>query len=131
MSRKDKKMRVWIDGICEPNPGKMGIGIFFEDGTEISKKLGKGTNNIAEYLSLLHAIEELKKKGIKQAAIHSDSRLLVNQMNGKWKIKSATSKKYVHTIKQKIENYGLRLDIQWIPREDNKKADMLSKKALE
>ena len=121
-------MRIYIDGICRPNPGEMGIGVYFEDGTEISERAGEGTNNEAEYLALERALKEVHLRGLRNVVIHTDSQLLANQVGGGWKIKSATSRKYVPRIRSLMNGMDVRLE--WIPREQNKRADKLSKKAL-
>ncbi len=121
-------MKIYIDGICKPNPGEMGIGIYFEDGTEISEAVGKGTNNEAEYIALLKALQEAKARGLRDVTICTDSRLLANQMGGDWQIKSETSRKYVPKIYSIMKD--IKVKFEWIPREQNKKADQLSKRAL-
>ncbi len=122
------EIHLYIDGICRPNPGEMGIGIYFEDGTEISEAVGEGTNNEAEYIALQRALEEVCSRGMENAVIHTDSQLLANQINGEWKIKSATSRKYVPRIISMMRDMNVRLE--WLPREQNRMADKLSKKAL-
>jgi len=121
-------MKIYIDGMCRPNPGEMGIGIYFDDGTEISEPLGQGTSNEAEYLALERALKEARSRGLENAVIHTDSQLLMNQVSGAWKIKSATSRKYIPRIRSLMKDVEVKL--KWIPREHNKEADKLSKKAL-
>lgn len=121
-------MKIYIDGVCNPNPGTMGIGIYFEDDTEISEAVGEGTNNEAEYIALERALKEARSKGLRDVTICTDSQLLVNQMTGGWRVKSLTSRKYVPRIFSLMKDMNARLE--WIPRKQNKKADKLSKKAL-
>ncbi|MFH8119466.1 MAG: ribonuclease HI family protein [Candidatus Aenigmatarchaeota archaeon] len=123
-------MKIWIDGVCEPNPyGDTGIGIYFEDGTEISRKIEPATNNVAEYTALLTAMEEAIRRNIEEVEILTDSQLLVNQVSGNWKIESETSRKFVPRIRKLKKNFK-KFKLRWIPREENEKADMLSKKAI-
>lgn len=122
------RMKIYIDGICKPNPGEMGIGVYFEDGTEISEAAGKGTNNEAEYMALLKALQEAKARGLKDITICTDSQLLANQMGGDWQIKSETSRKYAPKIYSIMKD--IKVKFEWVPREQNKKADQLSKRAL-
>lgn len=115
--------------MCFPNPGEMGIGIYFENGLSISKKAGKGTNNQAEYKAVLKALREAEKKGYKDIKILTDSKLISKQISGNWKIKDTELRKLnskIQSLIQKFESF----EIEWIPRERNKKADKLSKKAL-
>lgn len=118
-------MKVFIDGCCEPNPGKMGIGIHNEL-FSISENAGEGTNNQAEYIALEKALLKLQELGIRDAEIYTDSQLVVNQMNGNWELKSATSLQFVPRLR-KILN---RNRLVWIPREQNKEADFLSASAI-
>ena len=121
-------MKIYIDGICRPNPGKMGIGIHFENGAEVSEPVGEGTNNEAEYLALERALREVLSRDLKNVVIHTDSQLLVNQISGRWKIESLTSRKYVPRICSLMK--GTDVILKWVPRNQNKEADRLSKKAL-
>jgi ribonuclease HI len=102
----------------------MGIGIYAPELFEISRAVGVGTNNEAEFISLETAIDTLAEAGIRSARIHTDSQLLFNQVNGLWKITSETSKKYVPRIQHKLRLGGHKL--VWIPREQNREADKLS-----
>jgi ribonuclease HI len=93
---------------------------------------GEGvSNNFAEYSALVAALNELQRLGIKEdVIIKSDSKLVVNQMNGKWKGKKGG---YLEKFR---EAYGLakkfeRLAFVWIPREKNTEADALSRDAYE
>ncbi|HDQ25268.1 MAG TPA: ribonuclease HI family protein [bacterium] len=76
----------YIDGASSGNPGDAGIGIVVYRGDEavlsISKYIGKQTNNYAEYTALLTLIEALKKHGVKEAKVYSDSELVVRQLSG-------------------------------------------------
>ncbi len=91
------------------------------------KNIGTATNNEAEYTALLSAIQLLEKEGISNATIFSDSRLVVKQINGEYKIKSERLKKYAKKIKSLLEKNAIT--IKWIEREKNREADMLAKKA--
>jgi len=88
-------IRIFTDGACSPNPGNMGIGVVVEwqgktPPTIISEYAGKGTNNIAEYTALNEALLYIYQQTIKNCVIHSDSKLMVNQVNGNWKCKDST-----------------------------------------
>ncbi|MCD6423683.1 MAG: ribonuclease HI family protein, partial [Elusimicrobia bacterium] len=90
--KTQKKVKVFIDGASIPNPGPAGAGVVIYEGKNkikaISKFLGQRTNNQAEYLALLIALDEIEKiDGEKEFEILSDSQLLVSQINGKWRVK--------------------------------------------
>jgi ribonuclease HI len=121
---------VWIDGACAGNPGKMGIGIVIRCKDEIIKysiSLGNGTNNLAEYYALFIALSELKHLHIKSAHLYSDSILLVKQINGEYKVRDENIKKLYIKIKHLLTPSMI---LRWIPREENKDADYLAKRAI-
>ena len=121
-----KPYKIFIDGAARPNPGDMGIGIA-ADTFKISRYVGWGTNNEAEFIALETAIDEARSRGITgQLVIHTDSRLVFHQMGGEWRVSSETSKKYVPRIKERMD--GVRL--VWIPRQQNEEADRLSTTVL-
>ena len=135
--RKDKWITAYCDGACFGNPGPMGIGIvIWKDGKklqEISEFIGDGTNNIAEYNAVIRALQEIKRlaagSGKQEAVIRSDSELLIKQMNGEYKVKV----RHLKPLKLKIDELciGMHVRFEHVPRESNKGADYLSKKAIE
>jgi ribonuclease HI len=133
-------VEVWIDGSCAPiNPGGTGsIGyVMKENGKTIargSKVVGKGkgmTTNVAEYLALINALNDVKALGLENADIFvkSDSQLMVYQIEGKYSVKAPSLKPYYREAMKLI----LRLDakLEWIPREENEEADELARQAYE
>ncbi len=130
---------LYFDGACEPrNPG--GIGTFgfviYRDGNLIKEGygvIGRGrgiTNNVAEYSGLKAAVEWLNEQGIDDdITVKGDSMLVINQMAGRWRIKSDTSKRFVPQIKDLLGDRDVKY--QWIPRENNTEADGLSRVAYE
>ncbi len=92
MQKSIKKYKAFFDGSAKPNPGIMKIGGLVKDesGTikgNYSKEIGQGTNNEAEYLSLIVLVRGLVKAGVKNVTIYGDSLLVVNQVNRIWKAK--------------------------------------------
>src|SRR3989338_6246677 len=137
-----KKIIIYTDGGSRGNPGKAAIGGVFcnEMGQEIKKfgeYLGDGlTNNDAEYQAVIFALKKFKavfgKKiaEISEVEIRSDSELLVNQMNGKYKLENEKIQKFF------IEIWNLKIDFESvkfkaIPREKNREADALVNEALD
>ncbi len=123
-------IEVFTDGRAEPNPGLGTFGyVVYEDGRRTYAAHGVAghgvTNNYAEYLCLIKALEHLAPRRDEEITVFSDSTLLVNQMKGKWKFKrGAYSEKY---LKAKELSAGFsRLRFEWIPREKNSEADELT-----
>lgn len=93
-----------------------------------------GTNNIAEYVAVSRAIEKAqqlaKKLGTCQIIIHSDSQLVINQINDEWTVRQQALKGYYKLIKEQLYNSPHEYEFIWVPREtaEQKLADALSKK---
>lgn len=130
---------VYFDGLCYPkNPcGVAAFGyLILRDGQVVHKGFravgeGKGmTNNVAEYEGLMAAAQWIADEGIEEKiVIKGDSQLVIKQMKDEWNVNSATSKKYVPKIKRLLE--GKDVSFVWVPREENEKADRLSRLAYE
>jgi ribonuclease HI len=99
---------------------------------EISKYLGIQTNNYAEYSSLLFALQECINLGINQTKIEifMDSKLVVEQINKRWKVKSDNIKLLYYQIMELL-NFFNQVSISHIPREKNILADSLANKAMD
>ncbi len=123
---------IHTDGACFGNPGPMGIGVVVYRGKkkimEISEYVGEGTNNIAEYLALIRALEIVKKTGENEVHIKTDSELLARQINGEYKVKDRKLK----PLKARVDGLmlGMKVKVEHVPREENEEADRLSKRAI-
>ncbi len=85
---KNLSMKLFFDGGCRPNPGAMTACVVIDEPRSTHQKpLGYGTNNIAEWLALLYAMELALSYGATEIELIGDSALIVNQANGLWKIK--------------------------------------------
>ncbi len=123
---------IYIDGACLGNPGPMGIGVLVYKGRtkqmEVSEYVGEGTNNIAEYLSFIRALEIADKMGESEVHIRTDSQLLERQIKGEYKVKNAGLKPLKKRADQLMEN--LKVKIEHVKREENARADELAKRAV-
>ncbi len=129
-----KRVVIFTDGAAEPNPGPAAIGVTIKDKrgkliTLISQRIGRATNNQAEYRAIIAALEEAVRLGIKQVDIKMDSELVVKQISGEYRVKKATLKPLYQQVKQLL---GLLegFTITHIPRQQNTEADKLAHKAL-
>ena len=124
---------VHCDGASSGNPGPSGIGAVVEfSGTayEIAEPIGTATNNIAEYTSLVRSLERSLDLGADEAEVYMDSELVVKQMKGEYKVRNKGLMplyKAASLLSRKFRSFS----ISHVPREENKHADKLSKKALE
>lgn len=127
-------LEIYIDGASRGNPGPASAGIsIFEGAKKIKEEavfLGKNTNNFAEYVALIIGLQEALKQNEKRIRVFSDSVLLVNQIKGRFKIKSDTLFALSKIVKNLLPSFE-EFDICYIPRKKNKDADKLANKALE
>ena len=122
-----------IDGASRGNPGLSAIGIIITQNEKIliehSEFLGVRTNNQAEYEALRRALEICNTLD-KEITIFSDSDLLVNQRNTKYKIRNQNLKMISREISNLEKNFE-KIQYRHIPREKNYKADRLANIALD
>ena len=119
---------VHFDGSARPNPGVMRIGAVVEcceKVKEISKKVGFGTNNMAEYIALIEALKVARKMGAEGVEVYGDSTIVVEQINGRWKVKD---EKLKELRKEAYELLCLfkRWKVEWIPESENERAHRLA-----
>jgi len=97
---------------------------------ELAKKIGRETNNVAEYYALLAALDYAVNQGLNALRIRSDSELLVRQMQGRYKVKSPELKP-LHERASKLARQIAYFAIEHVRRESNRDADALANVALD
>ena len=126
-------IRGHFDGASRGNPGEAGAGAVVYDGDAIvwrrAKPLGRKTNNEAEYAALALLLDELERRGVKGAEICGDSRLVISQVTGAWKIKEPRLRELAEPLIARVKSLGAVC--RWVPREENAEADRLSNLALD
>ncbi|WP_078316391.1 bifunctional RNase H/acid phosphatase [Mycobacterium sp. D16Q16] len=131
-------MRVLVeaDGGSRGNPGLAGYGavVFAPDHEtvlgEACEAIGHATNNVAEYRGLIAGLAEAARLGATEVSVSMDSKLVVEQMSGRWKVKHPdliTLYRQAITAAMQFET----VDYKWIPRERNKHADRLANEAMD
>ena len=131
-------IEVYFDGLCQPkNPGGIACYAFLvkRDGRTVHSDYGvagepfskDSTNNVAEYTALAKVLEWLAASGLTsdKIVINSDSQLVVNQLEGNYKVKGKRIiplYKQVLLLKAKFSD----IEIKWVPREKNREADRLT-----
>jgi ribonuclease HI len=134
-------LKIHTDGGALNNPGPAASAfVLYIDDKEVyseGKEIGSATNNDAEYTALINALKKVKEmqnsntlQGVEKISVFADSSLVVNQMNGLWKIKHAPIQKYVFEVHSLENEIGLPISYTYVPREENTVADGLVKKAL-
>lgn len=127
-------MQGYFDGASRGNPGEAGAGALLVDDSgavvwERSHYLGKRTNNEAEYSALLLLLSAARERGVKDLQVYGDSKLVVCQVARQWKINLPHLRALAKEAWELSADMNLQL--QWIPREQNKRADALSNEAID
>ncbi|MCL4546598.1 MAG: ribonuclease HI family protein [Deltaproteobacteria bacterium] len=138
---------IYTDGASRKNPGQAGAGIFIkhlngETIAEIARYLGITTNNEAEYMAFIIALEYLLNElkidddvNLIKINFYSDSQLLIRQINGQYSVKSPNilplHKKASELINKLYKKNSISVNFSYIPRERNKQADRLANIAID
>jgi ribonuclease HI len=124
-----------IDGGSRGNPGPASYGVVVRnEGGEIVAKLkkyiGRTTNNVAEYYGLIAALDYAQSNGLRSLRVESDSELLVRQMRGHYKVKSADLRPLFERARKMAQTFeAFRID--HVYRAQNSEADALANEALD
>ncbi|MCD6471256.1 ribonuclease HI family protein [bacterium] len=129
------KLILYTDGGARGNPGPAAIGVIVYDSKKnvikkISKYIGRATNNQAEYQALITGLIEAKKIKAEDVECFSDSKLVVQQVNRKYKIKNKKLAQLFIKIWNLSQSFK-KIKFSYIPREKNREADRLVNLALD
>lgn len=132
------ELKIFTDGGSVNNPGPAAIAFLaYHDNHFVfsfSKNIGINTNNFAEYSALTKALEWVKnnknKLNATKIVYFSDSNLMVNQINGLFKVKNAAIRDFILKIRVLEQEIKIPIVYKHIPREENRLADSLVKKKL-
>lgn len=131
-------MRVLVeaDGGSRGNPGPAGYGAVVRDAdtgeilAERAEGIGVATNNVAEYQGLIAGLRAARDLGAEQAHVRMDSKLVVEQMSGRWKIKNAQLQPLALRARDLAAGIA-EVSYEWIPRARNAHADRLANEAMD
>lgn len=128
-------LKIFTDGGSKGNPGPSSIGgvAYFNEKKvfEFKKSIGIATNNDAEYQALIQALKLIKLRTTNyelqtnQIEFYSDSRLMINQVKGLFKVKNGKIKEYILEIRGLEQEIKLPISYHYVPREENIEADRL------
>lgn len=131
------ELKIFTDGGALNNPGPAASAfVVYQDNKilhQASFAIGSQTNNFAEYAAVVKAFEWLLKNkpaGTTKISFFSDSNLMVNQLNGLFKIKNSAIREFVLKIRSLEQGLKIPVTYKYVPREENTLADSLVKKAL-
>ncbi|HIA23041.1 MAG TPA: ribonuclease HI family protein [Candidatus Marinimicrobia bacterium] len=129
----DNHVDLYVDGAADLHSKTSGIGgVFYQDGTEIetfSEFFGDATNNEAEYNALIRGLQIANELNVASINIYADSLLVVNQVNGEFKVKHENMIPLHAIATDLLDKFDLWA-LEYIPRDKNSVADKLSKAGM-
>ncbi|MEV1293410.1 bifunctional RNase H/acid phosphatase [Pseudonocardia sp. NPDC049635] len=129
------KLVVEADGGSRGNPGPAGYGAVVLDAggrqvlAEVYDGLGTATNNVAEYRGLIAGLRAARELGATEVEARLDSKLVVEQMSGRWKVKHPALQELVDEARDLVRQFDT-VTFGWIPRAANARADALANRAM-
>jgi ribonuclease HI len=126
---------VACDGAARGNPGPAGIGVHIttEDGSlvaEIARGIGEATNNVAEYTAAIEGLSLAQELGARTVTLRSDSLLLVNQLTGRYRVKTPHLQPLHRRVRGLAAGFA-RISFEHVPRERNREADRLANEGVD
>ena len=123
------------DGGARGNPGPAGIGVVLQDldGNvigEIARGIGVTTNNVAEYTALIEGLKLAQATGVTEIDVRLDSKLVVSQVTGEWKIKNDALRQLAARAEALFRRFEKK-SLSYVPRADNAAADKLANQGMD
>src|SRR5918998_5723327 len=131
-----RRVIIEADGGSRGNPGPAGYGAVVRDAdtgellAEVSGGLGNATNNVAEYSGLIAGLSAALKEGAECAEGRLDSKLVVEQMSGRWQVKQPHLRPLASEAAALASQLG-DIKYTWVPRARNAHADRLANEAMD
>jgi ribonuclease HI len=126
---------VSCDGAARGNPGPAGIGVSITDRDgrlvdEIAEGIGETTNNVAEYTAAIRGLRRAAELGASQVHLRSDSKLLIEQLSGRYKVRAAHLQDlYREAMGEAVGFEAVRYE--HVRRELNREADRLANRGVD
>ena len=126
---------VWTDGGARGNPGPAGIGALLTDENgaflaEHAEGIGPATNNVAEYKAAIAGLRLAEAHGATHVLLRADSRLLIEQLAGRFRVKNPTLQVLHQEARALIKGFE-RVDLEHVRRERNVEADRLANEGID
>jgi ribonuclease HI len=123
------------DGASRGNPGPSAVAaILFlptgEDLASVSKKIGRATNNVAEYRAVIEGLRLARNLGVREIVVRVDSELVVKQLTGAYRIRSKDLEPLAREVAAEIRHFA-KCVFEHVRREENREADRLANEALD
>jgi ribonuclease H / adenosylcobalamin/alpha-ribazole phosphatase len=128
-------LTAYCDGAARGNPGPAGIGavVLDADGgvlAEVAEGIGIATNNVAEYRAAIAALRSSAELGARRVTLRADSKLLVEQLAGRWRVKNPTLIRLHGEARALLAGFE-RVELEHVRREFNKLADRLANRGVD
>ncbi len=128
------RVHAYFDGACRGNPGPSAAGwVLVSSGgivAEGGERLGKTTNNRAEYEALIRALSAASEYGFDEVDLRGDSELIVKQVRGEWNTNDPELRERRVRVRELLSGFD-RWSVEHVPREVNRRADELANEALD
>jgi ribonuclease HI len=126
---------VYADGACRGNPGPAAVAAiaYLPSGdqlTSASRKIGRSTNNVAEYKAVIEGLALARNLGAANVVVRLDSQLVVRQLIGEYRIKSEDLRPLADAVRAEASRFS-SCAFEHVPRKENTAADRLANKALD
>jgi ribonuclease HI len=133
-----RTIRIFCDGGSRGNPGPAAVGAVVLDPTTdppevlatVSEHIGVATNNVAEYLALIRALEVAVPHEATRVEVRADSQLVIRQLEGRYRVKNEGLQPLFQRAQALLAPYA-EVDLQHVPREENTEADALANAAMD
>lgn len=134
-AREEGYWRLFCDGASRGNPGPAGAAAILQDPAgnlqgQVSRYLGQATNNVAEYRALLLGLELALSRGVRRLKIFSDSKLVVEQLNGRYQVRSPQLQPLWRQALSELQKFEA-CAVSHIDRHQNSAADRLANQAID
>jgi ribonuclease HI len=130
-----EELVIYVDGAARGNPGPAGAGAALIDTSgkvvaQVSAYLGECTNNVAEYRALELALQKALEIGARAVRVRTDSALMARQLNGDFRVRNGNLVPLYQRVTELVAQFD-RFAIEEVPRQANKKADVLANNAID
>lgn len=128
------RVHLYFDGASRGNPGPAATGWVLVSGdgivAEHGQRIGRATNNQAEYRALIDGLEAAREYGFDEVCVRGDSELILKQVRGEWDVTDPTLREHRVTVRELLEEFDT-WSLTHVPRELNDRADTLASEAFD
>jgi len=123
-----------VDGASRGNPGPSAVGMILrlpsgEELYSVGKKIGRATNNVAEYRAVIEGMKLARELGVRALTVRLDSELVMKQLTGAYRTKNAELASLALEVAEQSRHFS-RCSFEHVMREENREADRLANEAL-